>query len=304
MPRHFISLTDYSAREILGLLDLAENLKEMRRQLKGAPQLEGKSMALIFEKPSLRTRLTFETGIFQLGGQAIFYETRLGERESVPDIARNLSRWVDGIAARTFSHEALVQLAEYASVPVINALTNKCHPCQILADALALRECKPKLDGLKIAFVGDGNNVFTSWANFAARIPIDLTLVCPKGYEADPDVLAFAQQEAQGQIAVTNDIEPGVAGADAVYTDVWASMGQEAESVEREKVFAPYQVNAKVMTLAKKDAVFMHCLPAHRGYEVTDEVMDAPNSIVFEQAENRLHVQKAIMITLMQPAFV
>ena len=299
MARHFLSLADCDAHEILALLDRAEDLKTMQRQHKVFRPLVGKCVAMIFEKPSLRTRMTFETGVFQLGGHAIFYQTKLGERESVPDVARNLGRWVDAITARTYSHEALVELAKYASIPVINALTNRHHPCQILADALALRECKGELDGLKVAFVGDGNNVFASWAAFAARIPIDLTLVCPKGYEADPDVLAFAQREAQGEVTVTNDIESGVAGADAVYTDVWASMGQEEEAAEREEAFAPYQVNAKLMALAKKDAVFMHCLPAHRGCEVTDDVIDGPNSIVLEQAENRLHVQKAVMVWLM-----
>jgi ornithine carbamoyltransferase len=300
MMHDFLSLADLTADEILGLLDLADELKQQQHERRIHRPLDGKTLAMIFEKPSLRTRVTFEIGIFQLGGHGLFYETLLGERESVPDVARNLERWVDGIVARTYRHDHLVELAEYASVPVINALTDREHPCQILADAQALRDHKGEFAGLKVAFVGDGNNVFTSWAHFAAHVPIDLTLVCPEGYEADPETLACARRQAQGRIVVTHDVASGVAGADAVYTDVWASMGQEAEAAEREKVFAPYQVNAEVMALAKKDAVFMHCLPAHRGSEVTDEVIDSPQSIVFDEAENRLHAQKAIMVTLMK----
>jgi len=297
---NFLSLADLSAEEILRLLDTADELRRMHWDRKVYRPLEGKTIAMIFEKPSLRTRVTFEIGIFHLGGHGLFYETRLGARESVPDVARNLERWVDGIVARTFKHSDLIELAEYASVPVINALTDREHPCQILADAQALRDHKGALEGLKVAFVGDGNNVFASWAHLAARLPIHLTLVCPPGYEADPEIMAFAQQEAQGRIAVTHDIASGVAAADAVYTDVWTSMGQEAESVKRKKAFTPYQVNTKMMSYAKEDAVFMHCLPAHRGEEVADDVIDSPQSIVFDQAENRLHVQKAVMVNLMK----
>ena len=295
----FISIADLTSDQIIGLLDLADHLKAMRREGRPYRPLEGKILAMIFEKPSLRTRVTFEAGMFQLGGFGIFMETRLGERETVPDVARNLERWVDGIMARTFSHDAVVELAKYASVPVINALTDKLHPCQILADAQALREHKSDLSSVKLAFVGDGNNVCASWFNFAARVPINVTLVCPEGYEADPDILAFAQREAKGEVAVTHDIEAGLAGADAVYTDVWASMGQEDEQAQREQTFAPYRVDARVMGLAKKDAVFMHCLPAHRGSEVTDDVIDGPQSIAFDEAENRLHAQKAVLVALL-----
>ncbi|MBN2310923.1 MAG: ornithine carbamoyltransferase [Candidatus Hydrogenedentes bacterium] len=294
-----ISLADLTAGQINDVLALADRLKQERREGIQAHPLEGQTLAMIFEKPSLRTRVTFETGIFQLGGYGLLLETRLGQRESVPDVARNLERWVDGIMARTFSHEAVVELAAYASVPVINALTDKLHPCQILADAQALREHKGDLSNLKLAFVGDGNNVCASWFNFAARVPLHVTLVCPDGYELDPETLAFAEREAPGRTSMTHDIDAGVADADAVYTDVWASMGQEAERKERAAAFAPYQVNAKLMGLAKKDAVFMHCLPAKRGLEVTDDVIDSPQSIVFDQAENRLHAQKAVMQTLM-----
>jgi ornithine carbamoyltransferase len=299
----FISLADLTTEEIIGLMDLADRLKRELREGKVTRPLEGKTFALIFEKPSLRTRVTFETGIFQLGGHGIVLESgqiRLGERESVPDVARNLERWVDGIIARTFSHEAVVDLARYASVPVVNALTDKLHPCQVVADAQTLREHRGDLGNLKLAFVGDGNNVCASWLNFAARVPLNVTVVCPKGYEPDPEILAFAKREAKGEIVVTHDIEAGMKGSDAVYTDVWASMGQEDESNERQTIFAPFQVNRKLMSLAKPDALFLHCLPAKRGLEVTDEVMDGPQSIVFDEAENRLHAQKAILVQLIK----
>ena len=300
MISDLISLADLSSDEILELLELADELKTIQHRGEPHPLLAGRVLAMIFEKPSLRTRVTFETGIYQLGGHAIFLETRLGQRESVPDVARNLDRWVNGIVARTFSHEVVLELAEYAEAPVINALTDELHPCQILADAQALREHKGALENLKLAFVGDGNNVCASWFHLAARVPLNVTLVCPPGYELKPATLEFAQREARGEVAITHDMEAGLKDADAVYTDVWASMGQEAESTEREKAFAGYQVNQQAMGLAKKDAVFMHCLPAHRGSEVTDEVMDSPQSIVFDQAENRLHAQKAVMVALMR----
>ena len=300
MVKDFISLSDFSKDEILALLDLAKDLK--KRQKTGQPHqlLAGKTLAMIFEKPSLRTRITFQTGMFQLGGQTVLIDTRLGERESVPDVARNLARWVDGIMARTFSHEHVLELAKYAHIPVINALTDQYHPCQILADVQALREHRgDDFASMKLAFVGDGNNVFNSWALFAAKFPLNLTLVCPEGYEADATLIEQVQQQAQGEVQVTNDVEVGLKDADAVYTDVWASMGQEEEAAEREKAFADYQVNAKLMSLAKSDALFMHCLPAHRGSEVTDEVIDSPRSIVFDEAENRLHAQKAVLATLL-----
>ena len=299
----FISLANLTEDEIVGLMDLADSLKEDLRDGNVTHPLKGKTFALIFEKPSLRTRVTFETGIFQLGGHGIVLESgqiRLGERESVPDVARNLERWVDGVIARTFSHEAVVDLALHARVPVVNALTDKLHPCQVVADAQTLREHRGDLSSLKLAFVGDGNNVCASWLNFAARVPLNVTVVCPKGYEPDPDILAFAKREAKGEIVVTQDIEAGMRNSDAVYTDVWASMGQEDEGDARKKIFAPFQVNAKLMSLAKKDALFLHCLPAKRGFEVTDEVMDGPQSIVFDEAENRLHAQKAILVQLIK----
>lgn len=297
--KDFISLAEQSADEILALLELADELKAKQHAGEVYEPLRGKSLAMIFEKPSLRTRVTFETGIFQLGGHGIMMATRLGERETVPDVARNLERWVNGIIARTYSHQSVLELAEFANIPVINALTDKLHPCQILADAQALREHKGRLEGLKVAFVGDGNNVFASWVNFVARIPMRLTLVCPEGYEVDGEILEFARKAKCGTVDVIHDVEKGLRDADAVYTDVWASMGQERERARRAEIFAPYQVNSRLMSMAKKDALFMHCLPAHRGEEVTNDVMESRQSIVFDQAENRLHTQKAIMVQLL-----
>ncbi len=300
MVKDFISLADYTGEELIAFLNLADELKRLQKTGRPHKLLEGKTLALIFEKPSLRTRLTFQLGMFQLGGFSLLMDTRLGERESVPDVARNLERWVDGIMARTYRHEHVVQLAQSASIPVINALTDKLHPCQILADVQTLREHKGSdLSSLKVAFVGDGNNVFHSWANFAARVPLNLTLVCPEGYEGDAEITSRATREAKGKFVITHD-PAGLKDADAVYTDVWASMGQEEETLLREKIFAPYQVNAKLMGLAKPDALFMHCLPAHRGYEVSDEVIDGPHSVCFDQAENRLHAQKAVLASLLR----
>lgn len=298
--KDLISFSDWSSDELLHLLDLADELKAKQRA--GVPHkiLEGKTLAMIFEKPSLRTRVTFQTGIFQLGGTSVLIDTLLGKRESVPDVAHNLERWVEGIMARTYAHEHVVELAQHSRVPVINALTDKLHPCQILADAQALREYVGKdLSSIKVAFVGDGNNVFNSWAELAAKLPFNLTLVCPEGYEPDATIFTESEREAKGELHITNDIETGMRDADVVYTDVWASMGQEDEEAERGAIFAPYQVNERLMSMAKRNALFMHCLPAHRGSEVTDAVMDAPTSIVFDQAENRLHAQKAVMAVLM-----
>lgn len=301
MVKDFISLADFSGDEITELLDFADDLKARQKKGEAHPLLAGKTIAMLFEKPSLRTRVTFQTGMFQLGGQSLFLETELGARESVADVAKNLGRWVEGIVARTFSHTHVIELAAESGVPVINALTDLLHPCQIMADAQTLREHKGNdFQNLKLAFVGDGNNVFNSFANFAARLPLNLSLVCPPGFEAEPDLVARVQKEAKGEVVVTNDIDLGVRDADVVYTDVWASMGQEQEADDRRAKFQPYQVNADLMARAKPDAVFMHCLPAHRGEEVSAEVIDGPNSVVFDQAENRLHAQKAVMARLLQ----
>lgn len=301
MVKDFVSLADYTGDQLLELLAFADELKSFQKAGQPHKLLDGKTLALIFEKPSLRTRLTFHVGMFQLGGNSVLIETRLGERETVADVARNLERWVDGIMARTFRHEHVVEMAGYARIPVINALTDMLHPCQILADVQALREHKGQdLASIKVAFVGDGNNVFHSWANFAARVPINLTLVCPEGYSGNPELVDRVRKEAQGEFVITHDWESGLRDADAVYTDVWASMGQEAETAARQKIFAPYQVNATLMAMAKPDAIFMHCLPAHRGQEVADEVIDGDASVCFDQAENRLHAQKAVLATLLR----
>ncbi len=299
MYADFISIADLSADELLELLELADELKKKAKAGEDHRPLAGKTLGMLFEKPSLRTRVTFEAGMYQLGGHVVFMQTTLGEREIVPDIARNLERWVDAIVARTHSHEAILELASYSSVPVINALTDKLHPCQVLADAQTIREHKGRLEGLKVVFVGDGNNVFASWANLASRFAFDLTLVCPEGYELQGEAHERAKKEAKGAYKVCNDLEEGVPGADVVYTDVWASMGQEVETAKRKEAFAPYQVNRRLMEMAGDQALFMHCLPAHREEEVTHEVIESDRSIVFDQAENRLHAQKAILVTLM-----
>ncbi|MDX9974430.1 MAG: ornithine carbamoyltransferase [FCB group bacterium] len=299
----FVSLADCTSDEIYELLELSDAVKKMQREGKVYRPLDGQSLAMIFEKPSLRTRVTFETGIFQLGGHGVVMGgdgSRLGERESVADVARNLDRWVDGIMARTFSHKAVLDLAKHAAIPVINALTDEEHPCQVLADAQTLREHKGDFQNLKLAFVGDGNNVAASWLQFCAKVPLNFTLVCPEGYETPKELTEAVKRDAKGTIEITHSLEEGMKDADAVYTDVWASMGQESEQIERERIFKPYQVNARAMAMAKPDAVFMHCLPAKRGKEVTGDVMDCPHSVVFDGAENRLHAQKAIMVKLMQ----
>ena len=295
-------MSDLSAGEIDHILSLGMQLKD--DLAKGRPHrwLEGKTMAMIFEKPSLRTRVTFETGMNQLGGGAIYLapaDIQLGERESVPDIARNLSRWVDAIMARTHSHATVVDLAAHATVPVINGLSDLSHPCQVLADCMTLTELRGDLAGLSIVFVGDGNNVVHSWLLAASVIGFDFTLVCPAGYEPDEFVLEKAEEEALGSITVTHDLQAGTAGADVLYTDVWASMGQEDQAEKRTAAFASYQLDSELVDNADKDVIVMHCLPAHRGEEITEEVLDGPRSVVLRQAENRLHLQKALTAWLM-----
>ena len=301
MKRDLVSLAELSRDEIEGLLNRAAHLKgRLRDGIYDAP-LAGRTLAMIFEKPSLRTRVTFETGIQQLGGTAVYLapaDIQLGARETVGDIARNLSRWVDLIMARTYSHAVLEELAEASDVPVINGLTDLLHPCQVLADAQTLIERFGHLDGLKVAFIGDGNNVVNSWLNLAAKYDLDFRLACPVGYEPTSEILAHAEQQAGGKIQVTNDPLAACEGVDAVYTDVWTSMGQEEETQLRRAAFEGYQVNRKLMACAQRDALVMHCLPAHRGEEISAEVLDGPNSVVFDQAENRLHAQKAVMCWL------
>jgi len=296
--------TDLSARDLGLIFELAERVKASPGAY--AQTLQGKQLALIFEKPSLRTRVTFEVGMTSMGGFGVYLDhakPRLGEREAVKDIARNLERWVDGIVARTFSHESVVELANNASIPVINALTDLYHPCQALADLYTLREKLRTLAGLKLAFVGDGNNVCHSLMITGAKLGVSVRVATPPGYEPKPGIVDEAKALAAARGATvelfTNPLE-AVAGAQAVYTDVWASMGQEHAVHLREQVFAPYRVTEELMAAADPSAVFMHCLPAHRGHEVTNEVIDSARSVVFDQAENRLHIQKALLILLMQ----
>jgi ornithine carbamoyltransferase len=298
--RDFLNLKDLSRDEMDGIFTLARDLK--RKQQRGIlhPLLAHRCLAMIFEKPSLRTRVTFEAGMVQLGGHAVFLgpdEIQLGVRETPADCARSLSRWVDIITVRTFAQETLEEIARCASVPVINALTDLSHPCQVLSDCLTLLEHKGSLDGLKVAYIGDGNNMVNSWMEAAERFPIRFSVACPRGYEPNPDIEKEARR-AGARITVTNSVEEAVSGADAVYTDVWASMGQEAEAEARARIFSEYQVNRRVVEMAKGDALVMHCLPAHRGEEITDEVLEASRCVAFDQAENRLHVQKAVMVWL------
>jgi ornithine carbamoyltransferase len=301
MKRDLVTLRDISKQEIKSLIALARRLKADVRARKPHPWLTGRTLAMIFEKPSLRTRVTFETGMYQLGGGAIYLapgDIQLGTRETSGDVAANLSRWVDLIVARTFSHDSVVELAQNATVPVINGLSDLYHPCQILADLMTLSEQRGGIEGLRIAFIGDGNNIVHSWLLAAAKVGFDFTLACPKGYEPDADILAETQAAAPGRIKVTHDVAEAASNADVLYTDVWTSMGQEAEAERRRKVFAKYQINARIVAMAAPDVHVMHCLPAHRGEEITAEVLDGPRAIVLEQAENRLHIQKAILAWL------
>ncbi len=303
LTRDLLTGTEWSAALVRELYHLAARIKARPDRYRGA--LGGRFLALIFEKPSLRTRVTFEVGIQSMGGAAVFLDhtgTRLGQRESIKDVARSLERWVQGIVARTFEQRAVEELAECAAIPIINALSDRFHPCQALSDFFTLEERFGGVRGLKLAYVGDGNNVCHSLLVAGARVGAHLRVATPAGYEPDAEIVAEARRmarETRGKIELVRSAEEAVAAAQAVYTDVWASMGQEHEAAERAAIFAPYQVNQTLMQLAAPDAVFLHCLPAHRGAEVTDAVMDSPRSIVYDQAENRLHVQKAILLMLL-----
>ena len=303
MQKDFLSVRDLSVYEFGQMLDRAAEVKKHPDKYRKA--LKNKILAMIFQKPSLRTRMTFEAGMIRLGGEAIYLapsDIQMGSREGAYDIGKNLERWVDGIMIRTFGHQIAVDLAASTKIPVINALTDLSHPCQAMADFLTLREHKGALSTLKLTYVGDGNNVCHSLMLAAARGGTKMAVATPAGYEPKPDVVRWAREDGRDTgftLTLTTSPEEAVAGADAVYTDVWASMGQESEKEARARIFAPYQVNARLMAHAKADALFMHCLPAHRGDEVTDEVIDSPNSVVYDEAENRLHAQKAILIALM-----
>ena len=299
----FLSIKDFTPQEIRRFLDLARRIKTIPEAFSAS--LQGKTLAMIFEKPSLRTRVTFDVGIHQLGGFSLYLspaEINLGKRESVYDVAKNLERMVQGIMIRTFAHEIVEQMAEYASIPIINGLTDYSHPCQAMADYLTIEEAKGSVAGQKIAFIGDGNNVAHSLMFAGAQLGAHVWVATPHGYEPKADAIKWARERAQqtgGTCTITNDPASAATAADVVYTDVWASMGQEKEAEARKQIFLPFQVNAALFAKAKLDCIFLHCLPAHRGDEVTDEVIDSPLSLVFQEAENRLHAQKAIMLELM-----
>jgi ornithine carbamoyltransferase len=306
--KDFLSIKDFSPADIRYLLQFAHQVKAHPGAYEGI--LKHRALAMIFEKPSLRTRVTFDVGIHQLGGFSIYLspaDINLGKRESVYDVAKNLERMAKCILIRTFAHEVVEQFSRYARIPVINGLTDYCHPCQAMADYFTICEVKGHADGLKIAFFGEGNNVARSLAFAGAQMGADVWLASPEGYELDAESLQWARgrsRETGGRCTLTNDAREAAYRADVIYTDIWASMGHESEAEERRQRFSPYQVNEALFHLAKPDAIFLHCLPAHRGEEVTDEVMDSPQSLVYQEAENRLHVQKAIMIELMKDEFV
>lgn len=307
MHKDFISIHDYTVDEISKLTDLTEDVKKNPAKYNKA--LEGKTLGMIFQKSSTRTRVSFEVGIYQLGGTGLFLSSndiQLGRGESIADTAKVLARYLDGMMARVFAHVDITDLAENSSVPVINGLTDLLHPCQVMADFFTIKENFGETKGLKVVYIGDGNNMAHSLMYGAAKYGSDMTIISPSGYKPDQEVVANANKDAKETgctITVTDDVEEGIKGANVVYTDVWASMGQEKEAEERKKQFAKYQVNSSLMSKADKDAIFLHCLPAKRGIEVTDEVLDAPFSKVIDEAENRLHAQKAIMLSLMNKDF-
>ncbi len=302
--RDLVSITDFLPGELECALELALAMKARPADFRGT--LVGKQIVLFFEKPSLRTRLTFEAGMNSLGGTSFFVDqtaSRLGAREPLSDIAHNLERWVDGVVLRTFAHDTVTGMAKHASIPVINALSELEHPCQAMADMMTLQEQFGDLKNVHLAYVGDGNNVAHSLMLAAASLGADISVGTPVGYEPNCEIIANTKALAEltgSKLTITNDPIKAVSGADAVYTDVWASMGQESEAAERQKIFAPFQVSQKLFAHAAKHAVFMHCLPAHRGDEVAAAVIDSPRSVVFDQAENRLHIQKAIMVLLLE----
>lgn len=307
---HLLRLQDYSQAEIYQVLSMALKLKEMQRFNIAHPLLNGKTLAMIFTKSSTRTRVSFEVGIKQLGGHGLFLSSndiQLGRGETIKDTAKVLSRYVDAIMIRTYDQQDVVDLAKYGSVPVINGLTDMYHPCQILADLLTIYEKKRQLSGLKLAYIGDGNNVAHSLLIGCTKIGMDIAVGCPYGYEPDKDIVSMAVENSKlssCSVSITNSPIEATQGADIIYTDVWASMGQEEEEAAREEVFSAFQVNSKLFSHAKPDAIFLHCLPAYRGKEVTSDIIDGPQSFVFDEAENRLHVQKAIMVLLMREGSV
>lgn len=296
MKRNFLAIWDLSAEEISSIVDRAVRLKSGEDRSK-CP-LIGKSIGLLFEKPSTRTRVSFEAGIYQLGAQAIYMnagDLQMGRGETIGDTARTLSRYLDAVVIRTYDHARLEGFASTASIPVINGLSDLHHPCQVLADLMTIYEKKGRLKGIRLAYIGDGNNVANSLIEAAVRTEINLIMACPEGYEPAPQVLDRARPSAKSDVIILRNPKEAAGMADVIYTDVWVSMGQEKEAEDRKKRFRPYQVNKALLACARSDVIVMHCLPAHRGEEITDEVMDGPHSVVFDQAENRLHCQKALL---------
>jgi ornithine carbamoyltransferase len=302
MKKDLLSVYDLDCADFKMIFEKAAMLKKKLKAGESHTPLKGKTLGMIFDKSSTRTRISFEVGMFQLGGIALFLsnrDTQIGRGESIKDTARIMSGYLNGIMIRTYAQEAVEEFAEYATIPVINGLTDLLHPCQILSDLFTIIEKKGTYEDLKVAYIGDGNNVANSWINAAARLPFCLALACPEGYEPNAAIFSRAVKEAEKGVALYRDPAAAAEGADVIYTDVWASMGQEAQQAQRIEKFRGYQVNEKLLEYAKRNAIVMHCLPAHRGEEITSEVIDSPQSVVIEQAENRLHVQKAIMEILM-----
>ena len=301
MAKHFLHISDYNPDQIWEILHLAKELKTKFHKKENYKPFQDRSLAMIFAKPSARTRVSFETGFEWMGGHALFLgpnDIGIGKREAIKDISRLFSRYNDVIMARLFDHQHIIELAEYSDIPVINGLTDYNHPCQIICDIMTIWEHKDNLDDLKICYMGDGNNIVHSWLQLASRLPMNFVCCCPEGFEPDMETVKMVEDSGSSSFELSHDPASAVRDADVIYTDVWASMGQKEEATEREKVFAPYQVNKDLMNNTGKDTLFMHCLPAERGREVTDEVMESKNSIVFDQAENRMHAQNAIMVYL------
>ena len=298
--KHLLKLMDLSEKEIIEILNLADQLKYEKKNGIQHHLLKGKTLGLIFEKSSTRTRVSFEVGMYDLGGNALFLSSRdlqIGRGEPVQDTARVLSRYLDGIMIRTFAQSEVEDLAKYGSIPIINGLTDYCHPCQVLADLMTIREHKGTLAGRKMCYIGDGNNMTNSIIVGCIKMGMEVSVACPKGYEPDAEIMAWAKEN--GKFTCTDNVLEAANDADALYTDVWASMGQEAEAEERKKIFKGYQINADVMSVAKSDAMVMHCLPAHRGEEITEDVLEAHADEIFDEAENRLHAQKAVLVKCM-----
>ena len=299
--KHFLHISDYTTEELWEIMELAKSVKKKFHNREDYPHFKNKSLAMIFAKPSARTRVSFETGFEWMGGHALFLgpnDIGIGKREAIKDISRVFSRYNDMIMARLFEHKHIIELAEHSSIPIVNGLTDYNHPCQIMTDIFTVWEHLGNIDNIKIVYMGDGNNIVHSWLHLAMRFPLEFVCCCPKGYEPDEKTIQDAKAAGISKIEISHSPADAVKDADMIYTDVWASMGQKEEAEEREKIFRPFQVNQELMNLTGKDTLFMHCLPAERDREVTDEVVEADYSIVFDQAENRLHIQNAIMIKL------